>query len=429
MECLKSGLDIFLKRSIQTSIVNSHTVTYKPIAPADNPAQLEFNCSGHSDYYIDLNSVRLLLRIKLVKTDGSDLPSGEPNKVGCVNNLLHSMFSSLSVSLNGKPVTLHETNYHYKAYIEKLLNYGSDASGTHLVSSFWFLDSPTGDGALKDNNSHATRLNYLNNNQTVELYGRLHADLFNSDRMLINGVDMNIKLTRAPEAFYLWGPSKDTKVRIKILDATLFVTQAELKPPILLAHAKVLGMKKCRAHYPVTHTQIKTFTASSGSQQISIDNAFLGQIPERILIAMVKNTAFVGSADTNPFHFHHFNMTNFVLYVSGVQYPAEPLTMDCSSPFGATRAYETLFSSTGIHHDDRAHMISLEMFTKGFYVLGFDLTPDKEADEEHISLPRQGNVRIEARFKNPLPETVTCILYAEFPGDVEIDNSRNVTVE
>jgi len=27
MQCLKSGLDIFLKRSIQTSIVNSHTVT------------------------------------------------------------------------------------------------------------------------------------------------------------------------------------------------------------------------------------------------------------------------------------------------------------------------------------------------------------------------------------------------------------------
>jgi len=61
-----------------------------------------FNCSGHSDYYIDLNSVRLLLRIKLVKADGSDLPSGESNTVGCINNLLHSMFSSLSVSLNGK---------------------------------------------------------------------------------------------------------------------------------------------------------------------------------------------------------------------------------------------------------------------------------------------------------------------------------------
>jgi len=62
-------------------------------------------------------------------------------------------------------------------------------------------------------------------------------------------------------------------------------------------------------------------------------------------------------------------------------------------------------------------------------VLGFDLTPDREAVEEHISLPRQGNVRIEARFKKPLQEPVTCILYAEFPGHVEIDNSRNITVE
>ena len=74
-------------------------------------------------------------------------------------------------------------------------------------------------------------------------------------------------------------------------------------------------------------------------------------------------------------------------------------------------------------------MITLEMFTKGFYTLGFDLTPDREADEEHISLPRQGNVRIEALFKKPLPEPVTCVLYDEFPGHNEIDYSRYVTVE
>ena len=103
--------------------------------------------------------------------------------------------------------------------------------------------------------------------------------------------------------------------------------------------------------------------------------------------------------------------------------------MDCSTTFGDTRAYETLFSSKGIHHDDRTHMINLEMFTRGFYVLGFDLTPVKEADEEYISLPLQRNVRIEDRFKIPLPQPVTCNWYAEFPGHFEIDNSRNVTVE
>ena len=75
----------------------------------------------------------------------------------CINNLLHSMFSSLSVSLNGKPVTLHETNYHYNAFLEKVLNYGSDTSGTRLISSIWYIDSPTSDGALKENSGYATR--------------------------------------------------------------------------------------------------------------------------------------------------------------------------------------------------------------------------------------------------------------------------------
>jgi len=176
MECLKSGLYIFLKRSIQTSVVYSHTVTYKPIAPADNPAQLELNCSDHSDYYIDLNSERFLLRVKLFKTDGSDIESAEPNTVGCFNKLLHSIFSSLSISLNGKQVTLHETNCHYKAYLEMLLNYGSDASGTHVVSSFGYLDSS---GELKDNNGYFKRLNYLSIGNTIQLYGTLHADISN----------------------------------------------------------------------------------------------------------------------------------------------------------------------------------------------------------------------------------------------------------
>jgi len=113
------------------------------------------------------------------------------------------MFSSLSISLNAKPVTLHETNYHYKAYIEKLLNYGSDASSTHLISSFWYLDSHA---ELKECTDYVKRSIYLCNCKTLELYGTVHADLFNSDKMLFNVVDMNIKLTRIPEAFYLLAP-------------------------------------------------------------------------------------------------------------------------------------------------------------------------------------------------------------------------------
>jgi hypothetical protein len=185
---------------------------------------------------------------------------------------------------------------------------------------------------------------------------------------------------------------------------------------------------KRKAQYSVTHTQIKTFTASSGTQQISINNAFLGPVPDRILIALVKHAAFVGSASTIPFHFHHY-MTNLVLYVNGVQHSSEPLTMDCSSPLELQELTKHYFQVLVFITMIVLHMITLEMFTNGFYILGFDLTPGREADEEHISLPRQANLRIETYFKKPLPEPVQCILRAEFPEHVEIDYSRNVTVE
>jgi len=44
-------------------------------------------------------------------------------------------------------------------------------------------------------------------------------------------------------------------------------------------------------------------------------------------------------------------------------------------------------------------------------------------------MPRREIVCIEARFIKTLHEQVTCILLTEFPGHVEIDISRNVTVE
>jgi hypothetical protein len=117
-------------------------------------------------------------------------------------------------------------------------------------------------------------------------------------------------------------------------------------------------------------------------------------------------------------------MTYLVLYVNEIEYPTESLTMDCSSPFGVTRAYETLFTSMGIHQNELGHMITREIFTKSFYILGFDLTAYKEADEEHISLPRQGKVRIEARFKNPYQNLLLPNCMLNFP-----DTSRSITPE
>ena len=54
-------------------------------------------------------------------------------------------------------------------------------------------------------------------------------------------------------------------------------------------------------------------------------------------------------------------------------------------------------------------------------MLPFDLTPDRAVSEGHISLPVQGNIKLELQFDKPLSEAVTCLLFLEYDISVPID--------
>ena len=77
----------------------------------------------------------------------------------------------------------------------------------------------------------------------------------------------------------------------------------------------------------MTRVEIKTFTFSAGSKFLSIDNAFLGLVPKRHLITMVKNVDFIGSMDTNPYKFRHYDISDFSLLVNGILFPNEGLSL------------------------------------------------------------------------------------------------------
>ena len=74
----------------------------------------------------------------LVKTDGTDL--AETDYVAGVNNLLHSLFSQCTISLNGTQITQSAEHYQYRAYFETLLTYATDARDSHLKMANWELD-------------------------------------------------------------------------------------------------------------------------------------------------------------------------------------------------------------------------------------------------------------------------------------------------
>ena len=77
----------------------------------------------------------------------------------------------------------------------------------------------------------------------------------------------------------------------------------------------------------MNRVELKSFTFSSGAQSLSIDKAVFGTIPKRLLFTMVKNTEYLGSVTTNPYHFRHYDLSSYALNVNGIQVPTEGLSV------------------------------------------------------------------------------------------------------
>jgi hypothetical protein len=114
---VSSEFDIFAQKPVQTSVQETIATIYRPIASV-NQSYLEFFIPAERDSYIGLN-IKLDFRGKLTTADGKDLESTDFNATA--NNLLHSLLTQSSITLNGKTITPTSDLYQYRSYLETLL--------------------------------------------------------------------------------------------------------------------------------------------------------------------------------------------------------------------------------------------------------------------------------------------------------------------
>jgi hypothetical protein len=120
-------------------------------------------------------------RGKFVAHDGSALDHSDSTTV--VNNLLNSLLTQCSVTLNGVSVFASKDFYNYRAYLETLIMYGHDASQTHLTSAFWSPDNEEflAHNAPTDsmNRGYQSRWKLTGKSAEIEMYGCLNGDRLN----------------------------------------------------------------------------------------------------------------------------------------------------------------------------------------------------------------------------------------------------------
>ena len=137
-ECAKSELDLFSIPPTQTSIDSGTFVEYRPISTLTDGAPIEFDVTASGDDYLDFANSYLHVKVKIERANGTPLEAADT--VGPVNNLLHSMFSQVDVSLNGTLITNSTNTYPYRAYLENLLTFGPAAKKSQLTSGLFYKD-------------------------------------------------------------------------------------------------------------------------------------------------------------------------------------------------------------------------------------------------------------------------------------------------
>ena len=144
-----------------------------------------------------------------------------------------------------------------------------------------------------NNDGFVQRWNRMKKSQTIEMYGRIHSDICNVPLYLLSGVKIQIKFTKAKQAFFVISNKADSKVKFVFKEAKLYVKRIRPNASTLFSHNEAL-LKGYPARYNLTRVEPKTFTFASGSRSLSVDNAVLGVLPKYLIFTMVKKHRLFG---------------------------------------------------------------------------------------------------------------------------------------
>ena len=423
-ECTLAELDIFSQPMTQLSIENKTYTEILPVTALTSRGPIEFFIPGDGEKYLDLNDTLLHIRLKITRNDGQDLEDNAP--VSLINYPLNTLFSQCDVILGDRLISQSSATHPYRAMIETLLNYSEDTLKSQFSAGLFYKDTA---GAMDsvalngENQGFRSRAALCRNSREVHLLGPLHADVFFCERLLLNSVDLRIKLTRTSDDFSLMAPA-DSNYRLNILGASLFIKKSRVSPAVRLGHAAAL--QKANALYPLSRVVVKTFSIPAQSRICNHENLFLGAVPKYIVLGMVHHDAFTGRKNMNPFNFLHNDIEYLALCQDGRQVPAKAFQPQFDQGI-SVREFYGLFTATGRHLKDLPLSITREDFNEGYSLFVFNLDPCEDGDV--LSPSSSGNLRLEMRFRQPLPVTTTLVVYACYSTILEVNSKREVLVD
>ena len=465
--CDKSEVDLFRVPPTQQSLERGRWIDYAPISSVQNPDSAITFLIAETDEYIDLSKTILTVTGNIMKKDSTTkLAGGGQSNVAPVNNFLHSLFRQVDVYLNGKQVTPAMGTYAYRSYIETLLNYDVSAKESQFSSALYYKDtagkmdetgtlewssqtinykSATNQNASvkvyappTGNTGFAKRHKFITNGNQFVLSGPIFSDIFMTDRLLLNMMDLKVVLNRSTDAFSLMEIGNDSdpiEPRVHLTDVVLKVRKVKVDQSVSDGVKRML--KQTPALYPIRRVECKILIIPENLPNTRQDNIFSGIIPNSFVFGLVHVNAANGIYGKNPYNFQHFGVTNVSLTANGQEIPFKQLTLKypkaadgkidpaTDTELDFDEAYNTLFSGTGKIYSNAGLDITREDYPGGYALYAFDLTPDMCKGADYFNTVQRGSLTLALTFGKATEDPIAMVCYGDFENVIRIDSERN----
>ena len=108
--------------------------------------------------------------------------------------------------MGGKVISSSTNTYPYRDYIETLLNYSKEAKNTQLGMGLFYKHTTGHFDELdptSDNTGPNKRHEFGKLSKTMFLQKRVHSDIFNQSKLLLNGLPLKVTFQRHKNNFAL----------------------------------------------------------------------------------------------------------------------------------------------------------------------------------------------------------------------------------
>jgi hypothetical protein len=405
--------------------VHGKSVAYFPNGVINDEGPYEFIIPNESNEMTSLQDITIYGEVEVEKKDKTAWV--EADLVTLPNNWPQALFSQIEVYLNNQCVNdLSTPTYPYKAYLENMLSFSDKIkTGTLNPLEKWEREPNGQETSLTDNMKLAT---HPWKKRSTELKKRMffeiipHIDFLRSDKYLIPGVELKIRLIKAANNFTLI-MNGDNKAVIKIKKLELKTRKVTVVNNIILDCEKT--METVPAMYHIAHSKIKSHLITAGVKNPTVGHLFRGKLPRSFLITFCESTSFDGHHEANPFVFPHCDLNFFQVIINGEPLHARALQFDFTDGSAITH-YKWFLDNSGQKYEYHTG-VSFENFCKNTFFLCYDLSPD-QCNGHYKHIVDNGTVDLLIGFKEALTKNITMMSYATFNETVAIDKNRNITI-